>query len=81
MAGQSKPNLNNGTPADCRPADNETVIEIVEGPNRHGQHVFFAYWNDNYLPPSGIRGQIFVTNLDQFVMQHPMHRFVDRRPR
>jgi hypothetical protein len=75
----SNPYEYNGTPADCRPINDETVIEVVSGPNKYGQHSFFAYWNDGYLPPSGVRGQIFLANLTDFVSRHPNHRFVDRR--
>jgi len=42
----SKPYDYNGTPADCRPVDGETVIEIISGPNRYNQYSFFAYWNN-----------------------------------
>jgi hypothetical protein len=87
MSYKSKSYDYNGTPADCRPANkHETVIEVVDGPNRYGEHTFFAYWEDTYMPPSGVRGQIFLTSLSEFIKRTEKidgskitYRLVDRR--
>ena len=44
------------------PKDNETIVEQLSHVNKHGDSSFFAYWKDDYLPPNGVRGQIFLCN-------------------
>lgn len=61
--------------ADCIPAnEHETIIEIVGGPNKYGQHTFFKYWigTGHFTGP---RGQIFVARLSE----HKADKVIDRR--
>jgi len=73
--------------ADCIPAnESETVIEILDtyptpNPNRFGQYAFFQYWLDDYPPPSGVRGQIFLKRPEDFSEAQKSARVVDRRYR
>jgi hypothetical protein len=62
-------------PIDCIPMhENETVLELVAGPNRYGQYTFFLYWigQGNFV---GKRGQVFLANPTEY--QHD--RIVDAR--
>jgi len=61
--------------ADCIPKDeHETVMEILDGPNKYGQYTFFLYWiGTGHF--TGTRGQIFLAN----PAEHKAQRIIDRR--
>jgi hypothetical protein len=62
-------------PADCVPTNpNETVMEILEGPNRHGKYMFFLYWIGQGHH-HGTRRQVFLADPAKY--KHD--RVVDRR--
>ena len=42
------------------------VLDITPGVDGQGRHRFTAYWQDGFLPPSGVRGQCFHAELRQF---------------
>ena len=49
-----------GSGLPVRPAHAREIVVEIEGPqDDHGRQTFFAYWLDDYLPPSGVRGQVF----------------------
>lgn len=57
-------------------ADNEFAFELVEQTDtgdyvgiRSGRWRFFAYWLDDYLPPDGVRGQMFDTWIENWITQ------------
>jgi len=52
----------------------ETVMEIVDGPNKYSQYTFFLYWiGTGHF--EGVRGQIFLAD----PAQHKHDRSVDAR--
>ncbi len=55
---------------DPRPRDVSEIVVKVKGRAHNGDDIFFAYWLDAYLPPNGVRGQIFVEPLDTFVKRN-----------
>ncbi len=66
-------------PADCRPAtETETVMEILAGPDHLLRCEFVLYWHDDYLPPEGIRGQVFFADPAPYLARETV-RVVDRR--
>ncbi len=54
---------------DCSELDpNEFAITITdEHLDDLGRAQFFGHWLDDYLPPSGVRGQVFNTNVAGWV--------------
>lgn len=54
-------------------APNEVALSITSDRlDEQGRVQFTAHWLDDYLPPSGVRAQVFHTNLADFV--HRQHR-------
>ncbi len=49
------------------PAEMLVRISLGQNPDTGGRVQFTAFWLDDYLPPDGVRGQVFNTNLDRFV--------------
>lgn len=66
--GESKrPRAGNPMPAKEDLAENEVAINATGDLDDLGRCQISAYWLDGYLPPSGVRGQVFFTNLAEFV--------------
>jgi hypothetical protein len=52
-------------------APNEVLIHIPADavPDSLNRVQFTAFWRDDYLPPSGVRGQMFYTDPDAFTVR------------
>lgn len=50
-------------------SDTEVIVHIRAGaiPDSLSRLQFTAFWLDDYLPPDGVRGQVFYTSLDNFI--------------
>ena len=46
---------------------NEVFVQVRSGPDHLGRVQFTAFWLDDYLPPNGVRGQVFNTLLDEYI--------------
>jgi hypothetical protein len=61
----------NPIPAKETLAPDEVAIRIhSEAFDDFGRVQFTAFWLDDYLPPNGVRGQVFHTNLADFVRRN-----------
>lgn len=49
----------------------ETLVEVISPVDDLGRVQFVAYWRDDYLPPAGVRGQVFYARLDEFAARRP----------
>jgi hypothetical protein len=74
---------------DRRPGKDEIVVQAVGVPDGLGRVMFFAHWQDLTPPDAGgptdgIRGQIFDTNLDDFMIREHAKgktlRYIDHEP-
>ncbi|MFI5934742.1 hypothetical protein [Actinoplanes sp. NPDC051494] len=64
----------------------ETIVYPKAGSraDERGRSQFTAFWLDDYLPPDGVRGQVFHTSLIDFIARHEAQgktvRVVGERP-
>lgn len=45
---------------------NDVLVQTLSKPDNLGRVRFAAFWIDDYLPPNGVRGQVFNTLLAKF---------------
>lgn len=66
-----KPRSDNPTPAKEDLGVDETAIRVhSDSLDELGRVQLSAFWLDGYLPPSGVRGQVFFTGLADFVRRN-----------
>lgn len=45
---------------------NDVFVQVHTEPDGQDRVQFTAFWRDDYLPPAGVRGEVFHTSLEKF---------------